>query len=66
MADSYDSELKGGFDTLSLHAGQPSTGDPTTGSRAVLYMQPPLIFSNHPNTQLHCLALKNSETYILV
>ena len=35
MADNYDSELKGGFDTLSLHAGQPSTGDPTTGSRAV-------------------------------
>jgi hypothetical protein len=31
----YDTELKQGFETLALHAGQPSTGDPTTNARAV-------------------------------
>ena len=32
---SYDSELKRGFETLSLHEGQLHTGDPATNARAV-------------------------------
>jgi OAH/OAS sulfhydrylase len=32
---SYDAGLKQGFETLSIHAGQPSTGDPATQARAV-------------------------------
>lgn len=35
MSDNYDDGLKSGFETLSIHAGQPSTGDPTTQARAV-------------------------------
>ena len=31
----YDSELKQGFETLSLHEGQSHNGDPTTNARAV-------------------------------
>lgn len=33
--ESYDSELKSGFDTLCLHAGQPENGDEATTARAV-------------------------------
>ena len=32
---SYDADLAQGFDTLSIHAGQPAMGDPATNARAV-------------------------------
>ena len=37
MMSGYDSELKQGFETLSIHAGQPGgqEGDPATTARAV-------------------------------
>ena len=35
MSTNYDSELKQGFETLSLHEGQSHNGDPTTNARAV-------------------------------
>ena len=37
MMSGYDSELKQGFETLSIHAGQPGgqEGDPATAARAV-------------------------------
>ncbi len=51
MADNYDSDLKQGFATLALHAGQTSEGDPTTKARAVpIYASSSYVFGSDERT----------------